>query len=564
MRGIAIGKVFVLREDLDYNIQRFTIPAKQTAAEIKKIRKVIEEAGRELDDEAAHLKEYSEIGAKILDFHKVLLQSPDLEQEIVENIKNRMFSLEYSIHCVIQKWNEHFSKKGSQKQYDLLDIEDRLMRYLGITRHAEIRQLANNKNVVAHTLTPSQTSSLFHSKVKGFATDVGGTTSHTAIVARALSIPAVVGTGDLSSRLKGEETIIIDGIQGLVIVSPDEATLTEYREKEKRHRKAFGTLMAERDFPAETLDGYKTHLSANIELTEETELAQKMGAEGIGLYRTEFLYEENRNPSEEMQTRAYEEVLTKMEGKQCVIRTMDLGADKFIPASNRPLEPNPFLGERSIRYSLQNPSLFMTQLRAILRASVKGKASLMFPMISSIEEVRQAKQFFEQAKESLAKEQIPFADSIPVGIMVEVPSAALTVDLLAKEIHFLSIGTNDLVQYTLAVDRVNEQVAHLYQPGSPAILRLLKHIISVGLEHTIDVSVCGEMCADPRFALLLLGMGLRHFSVAPTSIPTVKHIIRSVTLREAEAIAEKALTFATAEECNRFLQDRVDSLLPHV
>lgn len=568
MTGIAIQQAYVLPENIDYSIRRRHVAPEEAEQEIQRVRKAITHAVEEIDGEIETLEVHSGLGAKILEFHKVLLSSPDLAEETAELIRQKNMSAEYACYTVLQRWHEHFAglknKRANQKYGDLLDVERKLLGQLGVSQFGALQDIKSEVVVIAHNLTPSQTVALFHSKVRGFATDIGGNTAHTAIMARSLMIPAVVGTGDLSERLVGGETIIIDGNRGVVIVEPDEETLKEYRAAEKRHQRAFGSLMAERDFPAETLDGYDIEIMANIELAEEVDLAIKMGAVGIGLYRTEFLYEEHFDPSESLQVSAYEEVVTKMKGRTCVIRTMDLGADKLMPDSDGAKEPNPFLGERSIRYSMANPDLFMIQLRAILRASVRGPVQLLLPMISSVDEIRRAKECVAAVKDSLRKEGVPFAQDIPLGIMVEVPSAALSADQMAREVDFFSIGTNDLVQYTLAVDRVNEKVAHLYQPGSPAVLKLLQMVFQAGQRHNLKVSLCGEMAAEPRFAVLLLGLGLRSFSVAPVVIPTIKHLVRSVSLSEAEAIAEKALTFSSSEECNLFLSDRVKSLLPHV
>jgi phosphotransferase system enzyme I (PtsI) len=567
--GIAVREALVLRESRAFPVQPFAITDEQIPAEQARARDAIAKAAGELDREIEKLEDHAEIAARILEFHKALIQSPDLERDIAAAIRDKLVDAASAISSVMQRWYDHFARLGTtpdaRRHHDILDVERRITRHVAGEARRDLHDLDREVVVVAHALTPSQTAAFDRSKVKGFATDVGGKTAHTAIMARALVIPAVVGTGDLSRQLRGGEMVIVDGVRGLVIVDPDETTLARYREEERRHRKAFGALVAERDLPAETLDGYEVEILANIELAEEVEMALRMGGAGIGLYRTEFLYEEHREPVEEIQSQVYEEVLRKLGcSRPCVIRTMDLGADKFAPGDTEEGERNPFLGSRSIRYSLQRPGLFMTQLRAILRASVHGDVHLMFPMISTLEELREAKIHLQRAQETLRAEGVPIRDRLPVGIMVEVPSAALAADQLAREVDFFSIGTNDLVQYTLAVDRVNERVAHLYQPGSPSILRLLRNILDAGERYNIPISACGEMSADPRFTVLLLGLGLRRFSVAPVAIPIVKHVVRSVTLAEAEAIADTAINIPSAEECNAFLDERIGSLLPSV
>jgi len=400
--------------------------------------------------------------------------------------------------------------------------------------------------------------------VKGFATDVGGVTSHTAIMARALGIPAVVGLSTISQDVVTGDTVIVDGIRGVVIVDPDPSTIEEFRVKEKTAWEVYRALLRETRLPAETIDGHQITLSANIERPEEAHTAVEMGAAGVGLYRTEFLYEGAAPPSEEVQIRAYRDVIEAMRGGYVVIRTMDIGADKLVGDGTVWHERNPFLGCRSIRLSFARPDLFRIQIRAILQASAYGDVRLMFPMISTIEEVRRAKESVREVMDELRRQGIPFDAEIPIGIMVEVPSTALTADQFAREVDFFSIGTNDLVQYTLAVDRVNERVAHLYQPASPSVLRLIRRVIRAGRDASIEVSLCGEMSGDPKFALLLLGLGLRQFGISPPGIPYVKRLIRSVTLAEADAVADAALQHSDPIECARFLEERVRGLVPQV
>ncbi len=568
MTGIAVGEALVMPRDVEHHIHRRQVAPDEAAREDEKCRAALAKAAEEIDREIEQLRGYGNDASEIFEFHKALILSPDLAQAIRTHILDGHMSAEYALFTAMRRWHEHFnglnSQTAAQKVHDLVDVERRIMRHLVGGAMLGFGSLGREVVLVAHTLTPSQAASLRKTKIKGFATDIGGQTAHTAIMARAMAVPAVVGTGDLSLRIRGGQTVIIDGLKGLVIVDPDSATLEGYREQERRHRAAFDALVAERDLPAETIDGYQVEVLANIELPEEVEMALAMGARGVGLYRTEYLYEECHEPSEDMQYNVYHEVARSLGGRPCIIRTMDLGADKFAHEGQQDGERNPFLGSRSIRYSLQRPELFMVQLRAILRASVAGDVRILFPMISVVEELREAKRLLAGAKEELAAGGIPFRPHITVGIMVEVPSAALTVGQLAGEVDFLSIGTNDLVQYSLAVDRVNQRVAHLYQPGSPAIMHLLRHIIAVAQKLSKGVCVCGEMSADPRFVLLLLGLGLREYSVAPLAAPLVKHIVRSVSLAEAEAIAEKTRAMDTAEKCEAFMSERLAALVPNL
>jgi phosphotransferase system enzyme I (PtsI) len=398
--------------------------------------------------------------------------------------------------------------------------------------------------------------------VVGFATDAGGRTSHTAIVARALGIPAVVGLGAITADVSGGDTVIVDGTNGLVIIGPDENTLKKYRTLERGFKDFQEKLTLLHHLPTETLDGYRLQLLANIEFPEEVDSALEAGADGVGLYRTEFLFTDSSPPDEDVQFRAYREALKKMDNKPVVIRTLDLGADKVPVDSPLARESNPFLGCRSIRYSLLHIDMFKIQLRAMLRASAFGNLKIMLPMISSVDEVRRTKVILSDVMEELREQSVSFNSDIEVGVMVEVPSAALTVDILAREVDFFSIGTNDLIQYSLAVDRVNERVAELYQPVHPAILRLLKETIQTGKRYGIGVSMCGEMSAEVIYTILLLGMGLESFSVTPVNIPEVKKVIRSVTMRESRETADVVLHLSDAKSAESFLRARTHKIVP--
>ncbi|MBI4605539.1 MAG: phosphoenolpyruvate--protein phosphotransferase [Planctomycetes bacterium] len=451
----------------------------------------------------------------------------------------------------------------AERAHDVADIERNLLRALLGKRLSRGANLSGDTVVVGHNLTPGEAASLDTGHVRAFAIDVGGRTSHTAIMARAMQIPAVVGLEDISRFVSGGERVIVDGYTGLVIIDPDSKTLEEYRKKASISRDFYRRLRGEVRLPAETLDGYEIGIAANIELPHEIHTALEWGASGIGLYRTEFLYD-GGEPDEEKHFRTYKRALEELDGRYLVLRTLDAGADKFHKEAVGYQEKNPFLGCRSIRLCFQRPDVFRSQLRAVLRSSAFGSVRIMLPMVSSLDELRRAKATIDDVESELDREGIDFDRNIPVGIMVEVPSTAHMADLFAKEVNFFSIGTNDLIQYSLAVDRVNERVAHLYQPAHPAILRLIATVIEAGRRQGIEVSICGEMCSEPIYAILLLGLGLRSFSVSPISIPTVKRLIRKVNMRDAAEAARICLRHERAEESQAFLEARAKDLLPEL
>jgi phosphotransferase system enzyme I (PtsI) len=417
--------------------------------------------------------------------------------------------------------------------------------------------------VIAHDLLPSQTVLLDKRKVKGFATDVGGRTSHTAIVARAMGIPAVVGLGNITAEITGGDPVIIDGNRGVVIINPDEEQLAEHREYGQRLVQFETELEKLRDLPAETRDGHRVQMCANIEFPEEVDDALTRGAEGIGLYRTEFLYLAGEHePSEEDHYRAYRDALRRLNGKPLVIRTLDLGADKYTQAKQTNPERNPFLGDRSIRMCLHDIPMFKRQLRAILRASMLGEVRIMFPMITTIMELRQATMVFRDVMEELEDEGVDCRRDIPIGAMIEVPSAALMAEAISREVAFFSIGTNDLVQYTLAVDRTNERVAGLFLPAHPAVLKLIRDTINAAARNNINCSVCGEMAGEPLYTLLLLGLGLKIFSMNAPDIPEVKKIIRSTTMEHARWVAQQVMSYESERQVMHFLREETRKLLP--
>lgn len=562
--GISIGEAVVVGQE-DLRIRRRSITRSQVDEEIARLDRAVEATVEEIGVEIGSLGNELKITRQILESHGAIIADPALRQEIVDRIKSRLNSAEYALCLVLRGYYRRFeemeSEYISERAHDLVDIEKKMLRALLGKNLTKRRKFPRNTIIVGHNLTPGETASLDRQQVVGFAIDVGGRTSHTAIMARGLQIPAVVGLEDISHAVSGGEKVIIDGYTGLVIIDPDRKTLDQYRQKFSRSENFYLQLHREVRLPAQTLDGYEISLAANIEMPGEIHTALEWGARGIGLYRTEFLYE-RLAPDETLHYETYKKALKFLKGRYIVIRTLDAGADKFHREAVGDAERNPFLGCRSIRLCFQKPEVFRAQLRAILRVSVLGRVKIMLPMVSNMEEVRRARAVIAEVQEELRSEGVDFDPNVPVGIMVEVPSTALMADHFAKEVDFFSIGTNDLVQYCVAVDRVNEKVAHLYQPVHPSVLRLISATIEAGQRNGIDVSICGEMCGEPLYTTLLLGLGLRSFSVSPISIPTVKRLIRKLSMRDAQDVARTCLGHESAEQTQAFLQSRVTNLLP--
>jgi phosphotransferase system enzyme I (PtsI) len=454
----------------------------------------------------------------------------------------------------------------SDRANDIFDIEKRVLRQLLGRRREELAELVSPVIVLAYNLTPSETANLSPDFVHGFVTETGGPGSHTAIVAAALEIPAVIGTGPFLTDVSGGDLVIIDGDQGLVILQPDEETIARYRHEVEEHRSRAMRLRTLRDLPAETADGQRIALYGNIEFPHEVDHCVDRGADGIGLYRTEFLYVgSDLVPDEEAHYRAYAQVIEAMAGRPVIIRTLDMGADKIMEGfESMNNERNPCLGLRSIRLSLANLPLFRTQLRAVLRASVLGDVRIMFPLVSTLTELRKAKMVLADVMEDLEEQHTAFNRQMPVGMMVETPAAVMLIDRFAAEVDFLSIGTNDLVQYTLAVDRGNKEVADLYNPADPAILRLIKIAIDAGGKDGIPVNVCGQMSANPIYTMLLLGLGLRGFSVPPSAVPEIKKVCRTVNIPACVAAAGMALTMESALEIKSYLRGELLKILPEM
>ena len=569
--GVAIGPALVLDTEGFRIPQRFIHP-EEVAGEVDRLKRALAAAAAQTRDtqKAVTDKLGGQYGA-IFGSHALMIADPGLAREVEGLIREQHYTAEYAVSRVIRRYAKAMESIDDSylagRVSDLFDIEKRILTNLLGQRREQIRHLSESVIVLAHDLTPSETATLDTSRVHGFATEAGGRTSHTAIVAGVLEIPAVVGLGKFVTDVSGGDLVIVDGNRGLLILDPDEETLARY-EKTRSQMKSFESGLNElRDLPAVTRDGVHVALLGNIEFPHESAHCLERGAEGVGLYRTEFLYlDKQADPTEAEHLDAYMTVLRALGPKRpVVIRTLDLGADKFLPRSEAGHhERNPFLGLRSVRLCLRNLTLFKTQMRAILRASAVGDVRLMFPMISTVLELRQCKMILAEVKEDLEYEGIAFNPDLPVGTMIEVPSAAILAEQLAREVDFCSIGTNDLVLYTLAADRNNEAVASLYNPCDPAVLRLIDNVVRAGRKAEISVNVCGEMSGDPQYTMLLLGLGIRQLSATPHNLPEVKRIIRSVTVEETVAVAQEAMRLETARDVNNYLREQTRRILPEV
>lgn len=552
--GVSRGKILVLgttsggiphrkvgEEELVQEVRRLEEALVETRQQILEVQRQVSE-GMGSDD------------ASIFDAHLLVLEDETLIEEVTRLIHQKKVNVEYAFHQVSERYAAALSAIEDEylreRAADMRDVTSRILsNLLGNDGALNLNELKEPRIIVSHDLAPSMTAGFNNQMVLGMGTDVGSKTSHTAILARSLQIPAVVGLGDISLQLVNGQNALLDGYNGLIILNPSDQTLFEYGQLALKRVNLQEKLRDLKETASVTLDGTRIILSANIEQASDTAAVLEAGAEGVGLFRTEFLFVGRHHlPSEEEQYDAYRQVAAGVKPHPLVIRTLDLGGDKLLTSGNVPQEMNPFLGWRAIRYCLEEKDLFRSQLRAILRASVEGNVKVMFPMISGLSELNQALSLLDDYKEELRKEQVPFDPRMEVGIMIEIPSAAMVADALAKRVQFFSIGTNDLIQYALAVDRLNEKIAHLYEPTHPSILRLIKMTVSAGQQHHIWTGVCGEMAGEPPLVPLLIGLGVNELSVTSSMVPSVKFLIRRLKISEAKELADFALQCESGAE----------------
>ncbi len=565
--GIAIGRVLLHMDDHP-QIPRYKITRRNLDAEKSRLIAAVQRASTDIEkikDSPDQQLEQDEV--RLLDTHLMMLQDPSFFESVHKRMEQELLNVEWVLHQTVMDLLEKLGQSSDtylrERTADIHDVSKRVLNHLLDRDQTDLSDLSDERVIVAHDLLPSEAVSMNKRMVQAIVTDAGGKTSHTAIIARSFEIPAVLGLSSVTRLVQGDDRIIVDGNSGVVIVDPDEETLEKYQNILNRWQEHEVQLMRLNNLPAETRDGKLILLKGNIEIPEEVEGVKNHGATGIGLYRSEFLFLRTSGfPTEEEQYDSYRSVLESMENRPVTIRTLDLGGDKFNERVHAHNEKNPILGWRAIRLCLSQLDLFKTQLRALLRAGVHGNLKIMFPMISGIQELNRALDILAEVKNELRKEDIAFVERVPVGIMIEVPSAALTSDILARKVDFFSIGTNDLIQYTIAVDRGNERVAYLYEPFHPGVIRLIKTVIDNAHIEGLSVAMCGEMAGDPLASVVLLGLGLDEFSMSAVGIPEVKQIIRSVSLAEAEELVGRIMDLRDTEDVDRavreYMQQRFD------
>ena len=558
--GIVFGKALVLKEE-KIVLDTEKIKDDQIDAEVARFY-----AGREAAVEqltAIKDRAFQSLGeekAAIFEGHLMILEDEELEQEIIEYLRSHKVNAGVAASRIIDQQVEMLSEIDDEylkeRAGDIRDIGNRLIKNILGMKVVDLGEIDEEAILVAYDLTPSETAQLNLDKVLGFITDIGGRTSHTSIMARSLELPAIVGTNDVTEKVKNGDYLILDAINNAVYVNPSREDIERLKKLEAQLAEEKAELAKLKDLPALTLDGHRVDVVANIGTIRDCEGADRNGAEGVGLYRTEFLFmDRDQLPSEEEQFIAYKEVVEAMNGRIVILRTMDIGGDKELPYLDLPKEMNPFLGWRAIRIAFDRRQILHDQLRAVLRASAFGKLAVMFPMIISVEEIRELKSVIEVLKQELRNEGKAFDENIQIGVMVETPAAAVNARFLAKEVDFFSIGTNDLTQYTLAVDRGNEMISHLYNPLSPAVLNLIKQVIDASHAEGKWTGMCGELAGDEKATLLLLGMGLDEFSMSAISIPRIKKLIRNVNFHDAKELADSALQKPTAVEIEQLVAD---------
>ena len=567
--GIIVGKAHLVDRSTVKILYQYLIDEKQVAGEVERFENAIRSTEEQIRILKSRVPEHVKEHSFILDSHLMILKDSMLRDSTIRRIEeekiNAEWALKKSFHEIRKIFAQIDDEYISNRIQDVESVSERILRNLSGETVENLAEIRERVIIVAHDLSPADTTELNISKVMGFITDVGGQTSHTAIMAQALEIPAVVGLESATARIADRDLLIVDGSTGEVIINPDDADIIRYQEKQLQHEKYKSSIARISHLPAETPDGYRITIKANIEFLEEVAAVRDHGAEGIGLYRTEFLYLRSKVlPTEEELFHDYKEVAEIMNPDPVTIRTLDLGGDKFASHIEIAHEMNPAMGLRAIRLCLKEPALFRTQLRAILRASTFGHVQLMFPMISGVQEVIEAKQILTGIKAELDSEEIVYDENIQVGVMIEIPSAVTISDLLTGHVDFFSIGTNDLIQYALAIDRVNEHVAYMYQPFHPAILRMIRQVVEEGKKAGIKVSLCGEMAGDPLCIPVLLALGLDELSLNARSIPLVKTIVRAIPLEQARYDFEQVLQLNTAMEVRDYLLKRMKKMIPEL
>jgi len=565
--GIIIGKAYLI-ERLKVRLPQKQINPEQVEEEVQRFFNAIQESRNQLTEIKEKILD-TEVRKHsfILDVHLMILDDEMMVQDTVDTIRKKKVNAEWALDLTLEKLDAAFQAIEDEylreRRSDLHYVAARIFRNLLGKKHDDITKIKGKVIVVAHDLSPADTLQMNLKYVAGFITDIGGKVSHTAILSRSLGIPAVVGLEVATSLINGGDPLIIDGETGEVVINPTEEVSQSFLERKRRTKSFEHEILKYASLPAETRDGVRIRLQANIEMVEEISSAKIHGAEGIGLYRTEILYLNRKDlPTEEEHFQIYRRLVEDIYPATATIRTLDIGGDKFLPDYSKNNEMNPALGLRAIRFSMKETDIFKTQLRGILRASAHGKLRILFPMISGMEEIRQAKAILEEVKKGLMKAKITFDQEIEIGAMIEIPSASVTADLLAREVNFFSIGTNDLIQYALAVDRINEHVSYLYEPLHPAILRIIRGVVQYAHQAGIPVAICGEMAAEPAYALILLGLGLDEFSMNPVSIPRVKKVLRMSRFEETRSLVEQLFQFSTASEIECFVRNWMAKRFP--
>jgi phosphotransferase system enzyme I (PtsI) len=566
--GIAIGRALIIEKRVA-SVYRVPIPDEDVAREITRFNESLEKTRDELLDLKAKVsRSMGDEYAQIFEAHAMIVGDASFGDKVIQKIEEEQVNAEWALAEVQEELQARFASFEDdylrERVADVKDVAERVLVNLQGVAHHDLSEIQNDLIIIADDLTPSDTIHFNRRPIVGFATEAGGRTSHTSIIAKSLFMPAIIGVPRLTKIVDNDELVIVDGYEGTIIVNPTNALVQEYQSRVTRHEEAEKKLLENRQWPAITKDQHRISLQANIELVEELDDAVKFGAEGIGLYRSEFLYISKSPllPTEDEHFEIYKKLAEALAPNWCIIRTFDLGGKKLAREVMGSKEDNPVLGLRALRLCMKHRDMFKTQLRALLRASAYGKLKIMFPLVSGVQELRQVKTLVREIASELEAQGVPYNKNLQIGIMIEVPSAAVIADMLATEADFFAIGTNDLIQYSLAIDRSNENVSYLYEPLHPALLRLIKGVIDAGKRAGIPVEMCGEMAADPVYAIVLIGLGLEIFSMNPSSIPVVKNVVRSVRYKDCRRIAEIALQKKTAQEIEEFVIESVAMRFP--